>query len=238
MAYITQSDVEAFAGFSFSDFRNEGRAMTSAEFETFIETCIEYVSQLIHRYCNVVSFETHSVTEYHNGRGATDDERASAQYTEQDRVFYLRDNPVISLTKVEVDVNPITSTPSWSQMSLRSDQTAGHFIFVNDNEHAFVRFHNNVPKKGIRNVRVTYSAGYAADSDQFKELQLVALRMTTNLLLLKKKYQEATTIRNANVRDYAQMFDVFNESDILTTSVATQLERYRRITIPTSAGYL
>ena len=238
MGYVTQDEVEAFTGFNFADFRNEGRAMTSAEFDEFIESCIDYVGQLIHRYCNVLTFELHDVIEYHNGRGGSDDERACAQYLEADRCFYLRDNPVASITKVEVDLNPVHAPPNWEEVNERSDTAAGDYLFINENEHAYIRFHNKVPRQGIRNVRISYSAGYAPDSAQYNELKLVALRMVTNLLLLKKKYQESTTIRNANVKDYAQMFDIFQESDILTTTVAAQLERYRRITIPTSAGYL
>lgn len=237
MAYVTQEEVVAFTGFAFSDFRNEGRVMTLTEFTAFLDSCINYVGQLIHRYCNVQTFEPHDVVEYHNGRGATDDERACFQHTEDDRSFYLRDNPVIKITKVESDTHPITEVPNWVELFERSDVSPGDYLFINDAELAYIRFHNQIPRKGIRNVRITYQAGYATDSEQFAELKLVALRMTTNLLLLKKKYQESTTIRNANVKDYAQMFDIFNESDILTTSVATQLERYRRITIPTSALY-
>jgi hypothetical protein len=47
--------------------------------------------------------------------------------------------------------------------------------------------------------------------------------------MLKKKTQEASTIRNYAVRDYSQMFEPFDESSILSDSEKAALERYRRI---------
>ena len=238
MGYITRAEVENFTGFGYRDFKCDGRAMTSSEFEDLIRDSDLYVTQMIHRYCNVTSFELHDVAEYHDGRGGSNDERAHYQHIEADRRFYLRDNPVQSLTKVEVDLNPPYSVPNWVGVRERSDESAGDFIFVNEHEHAYIRFHNRVPWKGYRNVRISYVAGYAPESEKYQGIKMIALRMVTNLLLLKKKYQEATTIRAANVKDFAQMFDTFQESDILTIPVAAQLELYRRITVPTSAGYL
>lgn len=237
MVYVDRVSVVNFTGFSHTEFKVDGRAMTSTEFDDLIEFCDNYAAQLIHRYCNVPTFELHSVTEYHNGRGASDDERAHLQPTESDRVYLLRENPVFQLTKVETDLNPVSSPPHWVEMRERTDSDPGDFVFVNDTEFAYIRFHNNIPVKGIRNVRIKYTSGYPYDSPQFKELKLIAIRIVTNLLLLKKKYQESSTIRAANVKDFALMFDVFLESDILTVPLAAQLERYRRITIPSSLGY-
>jgi hypothetical protein len=52
--------------------------------------------------------------------------------------------------------------------------------------------------------------------------------MMSNLLLHKKKIQEALTIRAQGIRDYSQMFDIMNESAILTENIKLVLDKYKR----------
>jgi hypothetical protein len=49
-----------------------------------------------------------------------------------------------------------------------------------------------------------------------------------NLLLQKKKVQEATTLRATGARDMSEMFALFNESYVLTNEIKNTLDRYKR----------
>jgi hypothetical protein len=58
-----------------------------------------------------------------------------------------------------------------------------------------------------------------------------------NLIVQKKKIQEAFSIRAYGVRDYSQMFDVFSEDMILDTKVLNGLEPYKRFVVPAQFAY-
>lgn len=238
MTYIGVTDVEEFTGFTYTDFKKDGRAMTEPEWNTFCSTHIDIVTQLMHRYCGVESFEATTVVELHDGSGATGDESATSEYLDSDRSFSLRKLPVISVTSVEEDTAGITAVPNWVTRTERSDSDAGDYVVQTDYEFTKIVFHSHIPSNGRRNVRITYQSGYLSSSEEFSELTLILKRMMQSVLLTKKKVQEATTIRNANVRDYSQMFEPVPEQDILTESIILQLERYRRLTVPTSRCYV
>jgi hypothetical protein len=130
---------------------------------------------------------------------------------------------------VEEDTDS-TSTPySWVTRSARSSTTGGDYQVFTESELTLVRYHNNVPRQGKRNVRFTYYTGYMQDSAEFGDIKLQILRCFKNLIMSKKKIQEASTIRNYAVRDYSQMFEPFDESQILSDSEKMALERYRRL---------
>ena len=235
--YITVQDVINFCGFGVESFKTNGVVMTTPQFELFCNNAIDHIEQMLHKYCNVKSYALHTVVEYHDGRDESDTDSSYDIYTEEDLEYALYQKPLSSVTTVEVDSADLTSVPAWSTMTERSASAAGDYTVITTNEYSVVRFHNNFPKARSQNVRITYVAGYSPSSAEYGDLKTAALRMMTNFLMLKRKVQESITIRDANVRDYSQIFDIYNESEILTDTIASQLERYRVRTVPTLYGY-
>jgi len=240
MAYITQPEIEAFTGMSNTDFKIAGVTMTPDQWTDLITVMVPNIEQTLHRYCNVTSFDpATSIVEYHSGRGATNDEYGSGAnlglafsgqgtaYIPSDTIFYLREL-FYGMTTVEEDTAPKTSVPAWSIRVLRSAVAAGDYEVITKNETTYVQFHQNVPAAGNNNVRITYLTGYGYNTQQYNEIKLQALRMMSNLLLHKKKIQEALTIRAQGIRDYSQMFDIMNESAILTENIKLVLDKYKR----------
>ena len=244
MAYITQSDIETFTGMGYTDFKVAGATMTALQWAAMITLYIPYIEQIINRYCNVTSFDpTTDIVEYHDGRGANNDEFGNSQvglvyygingttYLSSDTDFYIQE-PLYTMTTVEEDVSPKTSVPSWTTRTVRSALAAGDYEVITKNEVTYVHFFQNIPVAGNNNVRITYKTGYGTTTPQYKEIQLCALRMFSNLLLLKKKIQEVSTIRAQGIRDFSQMFDIANESMILTPNIKEVLDKFKRYNIP------
>ena len=344
MALVTQADIEEYTGFTYTDFTESGQVMTSPQWASFIASLIPKVTQIIHRYCNVVSFEPVSYTEYHNGRGATNFDSSVTDYNDEDRTFYLRQlyvndgsltiyedvaskmsvpelvlrqnrpnsalaeidtfvitgvpaangNLVITLNGVtsytvavdttmttvalvcaaivsagaHTDALGVTWTPSSTSpyVSLTAGTTGtqtaasmdagvtgvvfdtyvtqtgmnvsgGDYEIYCENDVTRIIFHNNVPAQGYGNVKFTYNSGYAVTTAQYNDVKFQALRACTNVLLTKKKIQEASTIRNFGVRDYSTMFDAFSEGVVLDDKIKNGLEQYRRAVIPGTWTY-
>jgi len=235
MTYVTKEDVQSFMGFSNKDLKINGVQMGDAEFQAFVETHEPRIAQMVHRFCNVVSFEPTVVIEYKNGRGTSDDDTSTSDYLDSDVEFYLRNlyligpSPPYAPIVVEVDNSPPTAAPSWVVLSARSSVTGGDYRLITESELSHVRFHNNIPRQGVQNVRFTYYTGYLKTSAEFGDIKLQVLRAFKNLIMLKKKVQEASTIRNYGVRDYSQMFEPFDESSVLSDSEKAALERYKRL---------
>lgn len=118
-----------------------------------------------------------------------------------------------------------------SQTSIGTSTYGGDYQLITKNETTYIHFVNNVPAAGYNNVKVVYTTGYSTTSPQYAEIKIQALRAATNFMLLKKKIQEALTIRAQGVRDYSQMFDIMNESAILTPNIKEVLDKYRRYPI-------
>jgi hypothetical protein len=240
MVYINRGDIEGFTGMTYTDFKVGGVTMTEAQWIDFLTLMIPNIEQALHRYCNVTSFDpSTTLIEYHSGRGATNDEYGSGAnlglafsgqgtaYIDNDTTFWLREL-LYTMTSVYEDTNPKTSVPAWTLRAERTAILAGDYEIVTKNELTCIRFHQNVPAAGNNNVKITYKTGYATTSAQYQEIKLQALRMMSNLLLHKKKIQEALTIRAQGIRDYSQMFDIMNESAILTENIKLVLDKYKR----------
>jgi len=234
--YATKEDIQELMGFSKKDMKINGVEMSDAQFESFCDDMVPRIAQMVHRFCNVISFEPTVVVEYKNGRGASDDDSATSGYLESDTDFYLRNlylestaSPyTYSAIVVEEDMSP-SASPSWTVRTPRSATVAGDYQIISESELTYVTFRNNVPRQGKHNVRFTYYTGYAPTSAEFGDIKLSVLRAFKNLIMLKKKTQEASTIRNYAVRDYSQMFEPFDESTILSESEKAALERYKRL---------
>ena len=226
MAYCSQTDILAYTGFTRTDFLIDGSEMSLAEWADFLDLIIDDASQIVNRYCNVIEFTSHAVTEYHNGRGATGD---NDTYLDSDKVFTLRELPVITVSALARNVGSAEAIPAWETLSAVSESAAGDYLLETRYELTHIRIvSGNVPRNGYNNVRVTYTAGYSSTSNEMKDIRLATIRIAQNLLLQKKKIQEATSIRASGIRDYSQMFSLFNESFVLTDEIKTVLDRYRR----------
>ena len=233
--YFTVQELKDFTGFSYRDMKTAGVQMTDTEFAALVTLYEPMIAQTIHRYCNVTSFIPTLVSETKNGRGASNDDTARSDYLESDVSFYLRNlyftdathDPII----VQEDLGSPTGAESWTTRAVRTTLTGGDYRVITDNELTEIRFHNNIPLQGYSNVKFTYYTGYATTSAQFSDIRLCAMRAFKNLLMVKKKVQEATTVRNYGVRDFSTMFEPFDESAILSDSEKTALERYKNYRI-------
>jgi len=232
--YFTIQELKDLVGFSEKDMKTAGLQMNEVQFQGLVDLYEPKIAQMVHRFCYVTDFRPTQVTEYKSGRGASDDDSATSDYLDSDVEYYLRNlylsgpSPTYTLV-VEEDMSPPTATPSWTIRTERSNTSAGDYQIFPEDELTLIRFHSNVPRAGKRNVRMTYYTGYAPTSAEFGDIKLQVIRAFKNLLMLKKKTQEASTIRNYAVRDYSQMFEPFDESSILSESEKTALERYRRL---------
>lgn len=235
MTYVTKDDVQTFMGFSNKDLKINGVQMSESEFQNFVEIYEPKIAQMVHRFCNVVSFEPTVVIEYKDGRGSSDDDSSTSDYLDSDVEFYLRNlylvgpTPTYAPIVVEEDTSPPTSSPAWVVRSARSSTAGGDYQLFTESELSLIRFHDNIPRQGKHNVRFTYYTGYLPTSSEFGDIKLQVLRAFKNLIMLKKKVQEASTIRNYAVRDYSQMFEPFDESSVLSETEKSALERYKRL---------
>lgn len=251
--YVTASEVGEFTGIAYTDMKVDGETMTEAQWKQFVQTYQIPIADMIHRYCRVVTFDPTAsnalVTEYKSGRGNTSDDLpyvrgatsvyGSGDWALSDIEFYLKhlyySGTINGVNKppliVEEDTASITDVPAWSTRTPRSPQSGGDYALYTEDELTMVRFHNNVPRKGMQNVRFTYYTGYDPASDQFKAIKLQVLRCFKNFTMLKKKTQEPFAIRAHGVRDFQTMFDPFDESHILGDLERMALEPYRRFPI-------
>jgi len=252
--YVTATEVENFLGMAYTDFKVEGRAMTEPEWGEFVLTYQVPIAELIHRFCRVPTFDPTASNalqvEIKSGRGQTDDDapyiRGSTgvytlgDYLPNDIEFYLKHlyytgtvgRTTYAAVVVEEDTADKTAAPAWTTRTARGTGVGGDYEVYTEDELTMVRFHSNVPKKSVNNVRFTYYTGYDPASDQFKAIKLNVLRCFKNFVMLKKKLQEPFSIRAQGVRDYQQMFEPFDESHILGDQEKASLEPYRRFPIP------
>jgi hypothetical protein len=178
----------------------------------------------------------HLATEYHDGRGCTGDWSNDDQYLEQDRRFYLQQQPLYAsrynqfrTVKVWVDSNSESGTPHFVPYFRRCASNAYSWEIRNKFDLAFIRFHSEIPSAGRENIKIQYWAGYPTESQEVQDLKMIALKaITENLLMLKKKIQESTTIRASGVRDFAPMFEMRGmDTSILSDNVKKELDRYK-----------
>jgi len=224
MVLFSWTEVQQFTGFSSSDFKDTGAIMNTAQWAAFGTVVVNSALQAMQRFCNVTDFESHAVVEYHNGRGASED---TMTYTESDRTYYLREYATAVAT-VSENIYYGSAAPSFATRWEQSPATFGDYVWWNDMQMTKIRFHQNVPCKGIRNVKIEYTGGYPAGSKELDELKTIGLRLSTNFLLYKKKIGESQTIRAMGTKDYAPMFSLAEERAIMTEDIARDLCKYRR----------
>lgn len=223
MSYFSQTDIEQYTGYGSGDFKQAGITMTATQWAAFCTSIVDTVTQIVNRYCNVTSFESHSVIEYHDGTGTQGDDDT---YLDYDTSFYLREYAT-GVTEVAVDAS-VSSTMEWATKWQRSAATSGDFAVATRYELTQIKFHSNVPSEGADNVRITYWAGYPSGSVELNEIKNIGLRIAQNILVYKKKVAESMTIRSSGVRDYSEMFKPIDERIVLTDDIRNDLHKYRR----------
>jgi hypothetical protein len=224
MSYFSQTDIEQYTGYGSGDFKQAGITMTATQWAAFCTTIVDTVTQMIDRFCNVTSFESHAVIEYHDGQGAQGDDETYIPY---DNNIYLREYAT-GVTEVAVDTSAKSGTIQWATKWERSTATAGDFSVATRYELTQIQFHNNVPSEGSDNVRITYYAGYPSGSVELNEIKNIGLRIAQNILVYKKKIAESMTIRSSGVRDYSEMFKPIDERLVFTEDIRRDLHKYRR----------
>lgn len=228
MVYLTQEDVESSGGgYGYADFKQAGAAMNAQQWQRFCDQLIDSITAAINSYCKVTSFEQATYTEYHNGRGATGD---LGEYTERDRIFLIREQPVNSVTSVSEDLASSVDAPSWTARVQRaagiSPGTADYRLVARGTL-SYIRFDQNVPARGNGNVKIVYVAGYDPDSAQLDAIRMIAQQISDNFLAKKKALQEASAARTIGTKDSVDMFKV-QASDVFTPDVKMQLDNFKR----------
>jgi hypothetical protein len=236
MVLTTVSEVVEYTGAKAADFQIDGVNMTEAQWIGFIEALIPKVTQMIHRHCNVYSFERVTYTEYHGGRGAQNFDSSTTDYNLEDTIFFLKQLYCDTLLIYE-DTSPKTAVPAWTLRTERSALAAGDYEVYQNNDVTRVQFYQHIPAYGFNNLKFIYYTGYPVDSVQINDIKFQCLRVCKNVIVQKKKIQEAFSIRNYGVRDYSQMFDVFSEDTILDPKVTAALDQYRRYVVPAQFAY-
>lgn len=226
MALITQSDVEAHTGYTYTDFKQAGAAMTANQWAAYVATVIAAADSIVHQFCNRGSFAVTSYTDYHSGRGRTGENGRA--YREIDRVFIPYEQPVTAVTTVHEDVSTVSSVASWTLRAVRSGSVAGDYQVLEKEELVRIRFHENVPKEGYGNVKIVYTAGYATSHIAYAAAKLASLELSANVLARKKRDQQAQVAAREPTKTGADMFQM-QRPDIFTKEIQEILQPYRRL---------
>jgi hypothetical protein len=238
MTYVSRLDVEAFTGFGYEDMKQGSYIMTASQWEDYCTNdLIPRVEQMVNRYCGVSSFDEHTVVEYRDSPG---DPEYLDMYLSwmtpggptvitDDQFEFVLTEPCIAVSSVEIKADAWVA--SWEILTEVGSYEGDYYCATQDElTHIYM---NNVPLKGRANIRFTYQAGYPAGSDQFREIAMIVLRIIRINLEEKLKFQQAGTIRNVGVRDYAEMYDIGKtggrELYYIPDDILHQLNKYRRL---------
>ena len=230
MAYLSQDDVESTGGgYGYADFKQAGVVMTADQWQLYCERLIDAIDSAINHYCRVPSFEINTYTELHDGRGPTGD---LGEYLPRDKLFLMRQQPVVSLISVSENINDPSNPIAWTPRVLRTTTSpsggADFELLVRGTSLSYIQFWNNIPAKGRNNVQIIYTAGYDADAEIMDDIRMIAMQIADNLLGRKKRYQEANAARQSSTKDAADMFRMDADGAIFTEDIRLQLDKYRR----------
>ena len=148
--------------------------------DSVISQMIDSSDELIEKETGRI-FDTASATEYLNS-------------DPNQRYFFLKNYPVISIDRVERNLVFATQTPDWEEVEegLGKD-------YLEDLDIGRIRWINSFPLQGENSIRVTYNYGYATTPALVKELSiLLTIRQVSNSSLYKsvfKGYDNFTPVR-------------------------------------------
>lgn len=112
-----------------------GWTSTNTDNDNFIESLINYTSDLFENYCEVDNFKSTSVTEYYDGEG--------------EKYLFLNNIPIVSITSIYDDVNWV-----WGEDTIVASTD---YRIVNKNYIVGL----NEFTEGDQNIKVSYTYGYA-----------------------------------------------------------------------------
>jgi hypothetical protein len=232
---ITPAEVKTFTGWTFTDLINAGVPMTTGELDAFIATYVEVCAQVVHKYCNVPTFDPAqpeaAIIELRNGKGSTDDSTYPTQYNQQDFQFYRDLYYETTAIVVQEDTAGKTAVPAWTTRTVRSALAGGDYEVITKKELTMVSFHNNIPTQGYNNVKFTYTTGYPSSSKPYADIKFQILRVFKNLILSKKGVEAIATIFANGTRDMISLPNQYSESQILSHMEESLLKRYKRLTL-------
>ena len=241
--YCTSADVAEMNGFSHHNMKIFGKEMTEGEYELFVSDLCTAASELVNRWCNVDTFYEHTIEdEYHTmdtsdyyfypdyipsvygyAMGAH-----SPDHNVRKRTILPRDYPVMNITKVEANRATNYGAPVWMTLKPPAEDAYGDYQIVRKFKSTKITIIRNAPLNGLNNSRMSYTAGYPETDKVFTILKRATAMIVNNYLNYKAKMQEASTLRQSAVQDYAAMFDPEYAKYILTDDIKSILELYRR----------
>jgi hypothetical protein len=238
MSYVTIDDVEAFTGYGAEDMKQGSMAMEPAQWQDYCTNdLIPRIEQMFNRFCGVASFAPHTVIEYRNSPGELEflDNYMSWMtpggpgLTNQEIPEFILAEPCILVASVEI--KPNNWIDQWETLiKVGSEQGEWYEVTQDELTHIYV---NRIPPVGSGNIKITYTAGYPVGSTQYKEIQLIILRIIRINIEEKLKFQQAGTIRNTNVRDYAEMYDINKQQHedqyYIPRDILLECKKYQRL---------
>ena len=104
------------------------------------------------------------------------------------KVFYLKNYPVNTLSSVEINTVGVTAVPTWST----STAGLGYDYLANSDDLSIgrIRFIDNNPLEGEDSLRITYDAGYTTTPPLVNELSiLLTMRNMANSAIYKSIFK-------------------------------------------------
>lgn len=248
--YCNFADVSILNGFSHKNMKVFGMEMTDGEFELFVNDLCTAASELVNQWCNVNTFYEHDVKDEYHTMDTSDyyfypdyipavyGYAMGAQSPDLNirrRTFFPQEYPVQKITKVEVNRSTNYGIPKWLALAPPSEDWVGDYQIIRRFKSVKITIVRNAPLNGINNIRISYTAGYPEGDRVFEVLKRATAMIVNNYLNYKAKMQEAATLRQSAVQDYATMFDPEYAKYILTDDIKSILELYRRPPVDPSA---
>jgi hypothetical protein len=193
-----------------------------------IQDYYDYLSILIDQASRFVDGETQrvsqffqkngvSIIEYFDGVGSVPpdglyefDEETDAWKDVSSRL-YLSQRPVLSVTTVEENSADIGDTDVWTATTKYRWYDRGEIVFSA----------SAIPAKGVKNVRITYKAGYTITP---RDIEMVCMRLIVNTI------HKLIADRTATFVSFARPQAVnFATPDIFTPDIKTILNRYKLV---------
>ena len=193
--YISASEVKQYSNVTYQDL---GFA-SETEYEAFLDDLINQVEAVIDDYCRVPRgfFKAGglSFTEIHDW--------------DEDGEIHTRYYPIITLTKVELDLAGINQPANWTEISST--------YYYAKNEYGIIRIVGKSPGHIENSVRITYTAGYSAVPEDIKT---AALTLAKNML---KSMMFSDEIRIGDLTIEPQI-----PQEVFTAEIKTILAQYKR----------
>lgn len=242
MTYCSFEDVAEMAGFQPSDMDYLGSEMDYTQYKDFVIKKIAEATGLINRYCNVSSFEEREIVDevhtmnqfdrmpFRYGISAPllfNTYNYYDDYSNLTRIFFPRQQPVISVDSLKINQSLPTVEPAWIDLVQSTETTNGDYQVVTVFDQTQVYLIKRYPVYGIKNIRVTYTAGYPEDHRVWSDIRIATVMVVINMLNYKKKMQEVATVRGSAVADMAPLFD-FAGGPFISKDVMNILDRWRR----------